>query len=84
MELCSDLLKSTILVLRLELEYGTFWLHCEYSVPHTRLSCVVSTEPVTRSNNIHMSPWALFGALVPTAGEKCNLGAKWISDFTPR
>lgn len=84
MEFCSDLLKSTKLVLRLELEYETFWLHYEYSVPYTCLFCVVSTEPVTSSNNIHMGPWAAFGTSVPNAEEKCNLGAKRISNSTSR
>lgn len=62
-ESCSDLLKfMRRSVLRLELDFETFWLHFKGSVHCTSLPHVISTEPVTRSHNMDRGPWAVFGA----------------------
>lgn len=43
-------------MLRLELDFETFWLHFKGSVHCTSLPCVISTEPVTRNHNMYMGP----------------------------
>lgn len=56
LESCDDLLKSMRSVLRLELDFETFWPHFKGLVHYTLLSHVISTEPVARSPNMYKGP----------------------------
>lgn len=70
LESCNDLLKSmTRLVLRLELDFETFWLHFKGSVHCTSLPHVKSAELVSRSHNMYMGLQAVFGACPSGWGE---------------
>lgn len=54
-------------MLRLELDYETFWLHCKGLVHYTSLPHVISTEPATQSCDIHESMGCVCGW-----GERCS------------